>query len=464
MLMLTLHKQWLESRREGRLLWLFLMLILLLVVALGSGWAQYQQAGDIRQQVSAAERERWLDQGNKGPHAAAHYGIYVIKPQTPLAVLDPGLSAYQGNVLRLEAHKQNNTLFRQIEDRVAMQRFGQLSPAFIMQTLLPLFIILSGFHLIAAERESGTLKQLLASGVNPAGLFYAKMLSLSGFVLLFLCPVIGYLLWRDDSDLSRSLFFIGGYAVYMVIWSMITMITSAYSATARQALVILLMLWSTGCLLLPKLVMDDAVSRYPLQSSRVFDAKLETTVYTPQRQQALTQFKQQTLDKYQVSTTEHLPFAWAGAQLQFGEDYANRLTLPLYQARNQQLDSQNQHYSHGGLLSPFIALQVLSMSAAATDFSHDLWFVDMAEQHRQQVQRILNSDLKFNGKDHDDDHGYQADHLLWQKIPHFNPHYPALSQVSSIHLEAMLSLVGWFVLLLSLCVLAIKRLTKERRT
>ena len=195
MLILTLKKEWLESKREGRTLWLSCIVLLLLGCALLSSWHSYQQQQTQKQQVIKSERERWVNQGEKGPHSAAHYGIYIIKPDTALSILDPGLSDYQGSVLRLEAHKKSDTLFRNIQDAIQMQRFGDLNPAFILQTLIPLLIILLGFHSIAAERESGTLKQLLANGLNPTRFFIAKVLSLTGLGLLFFAPIMLYLIY-----------------------------------------------------------------------------------------------------------------------------------------------------------------------------------------------------------------------------------------------------------------------------
>ena len=248
MLILTLKKEWLESKREGRTLWLSCITLLLLGCALLSSWHSYEQVQTQKQQVAKSERERWLNQGQKGPHSAAHYGVYIIKPDTGLSVLDPGLSDYQGAVLRLEAHKKNDSLFRNIQDSIQMQRFGDLNPAFILQTLLPLLIILLGFHSIASERESGTLKQLLANGLNPKKFFTAKVLALTGLGLLFFAPVMLYIVYAlvfgDNFAADRSALFIVSYGLYIFIWALLTLIVSSYARTSRSALIILLVIWA----------------------------------------------------------------------------------------------------------------------------------------------------------------------------------------------------------------------------
>jgi ABC-2 type transport system permease protein len=465
MLILTLKKEWLESKREGRTIWLSSIILVLLACALLSSWHSYQQLQTQKQQVIKSERERWLNQGEKGPHSAAHYGIYIIKPDTALSVLDSGLSDYQGAVLRLEAHKKNDTLFRSIQDAIQMQRFGDLSPAFILQTLLPLLIVLLGFHSIAAERESGTLKQLLANGLSPKSFFTAKVLALTGLGLLFFAPVVLYLVYSllfNDGSFERGTLFIVSYVSYIFVWALLTLIVSSYARTARSALITLLVIWALACLLLPKFAIEDAANRYPTGSSQVFQSKLESEIYTPARQQAIAEFKRTTLNQYNVDNVDDLPFAWSGAQLQFGEQYADKVFDRLYGQRQTQLEAQSLHYQNMALFSPFIALQTISISAAATDLAHHQLFSNAGETHRRLIQATLNGDLKDNGQASiKNNKSYQGDHHLWEKIPDFNYQYPAISELSAQYGRAAACLLLWLAVLFSLSYFAIQRIEKE---
>jgi ABC-2 type transport system permease protein len=379
--------------------------------------------------------------------------------------LEPGLSAYQGEVLRLEAHQQNESLFRRIEDTLALQRFGALTPGFIMQMLLPLLIVLSGFHLISGERESGTLKQLLASGVSGRKLVLAKILSLFLFALALLLPLFVYLLfdlWINESTSgSRSALFMLSYLAYAGIWVLLTVVVSIYSANSRSALVSLLVIWVACCLILPKLIMVQAQTQYPLTSAREFQIRLESEVYTEQRLQAIAAYKQKMLTQYQVSSIDELPFSWSGAQLQFGENYANNAREHLYQQRKLQLQQQGVFYQFSALLSPFVAVQSLSMGSAASDNIHHQYFIEAAEQYRQTMQKTLNEDLMNNGKS--TDKGYLANQNLWQEIKPFSFQYPSLSQVLSHYQPAIYSLLFWAGLLIMVSVMSMRKLTQETR-
>src|SRR5688572_7081492 len=101
MLMASFQKEWLLFRRDGRLVWLLLTLFTMMLLGIASSSYQYQQAQLLKTQTQVAERDRWLNQGEKNPHSAAHYGVYLFKPETPLAVIDPGASGYLGDVLFL---------------------------------------------------------------------------------------------------------------------------------------------------------------------------------------------------------------------------------------------------------------------------------------------------------------------------------------------------------------------------
>ncbi|MBU2969175.1 DUF3526 domain-containing protein [Pseudoalteromonas sp. C2R02] len=460
MLGLALKKEWVDAKRQGQLNWLLGIAALLLLVACLSSWQSHSQYVADQQAVSESERARWLNQGDKGPHSAAHYGTYVMKPASSLSLLDSGLQDYQGNVIRLEAHTRNNALFRPIQDTLSIARFGQLSPAFVLQVLLPLLVVLIGFGLVATEREQGTLKQLLAMGVSPARLFFTKTLMLFTIASALLIPVAISILIFNTIELRAGIF-LGVYLIYVFIWCLLTVTISSLANSARKALIILLSLWVFTSLLLPKLAMYYATIANPVISSQAFESRLKSDVYTPEREQAIAKFKQQTLAQYKVSTTDQLPFNWGGAQLQFGEQYADKKFDLLFSERNNQLQAQSDTYQQLGILSPFIALQTLSMGLAATDFKHHLHFSAEAEKQRRLIQETLNFNQRDNA--HKTTGHYKAGVELWQKIPKFNYQNPSFSQLYQQYIPSFLNLLAWLVALTVLCAFTLKKIKREEQ-
>src|SRR3954470_21374451 len=82
---------WSERRRDWRV-WLVIGVGLALAAcaALLSS-LELRATLDARAEAQQAEQQRWSHQGKKYPHAAAHYGVYVFKPLSALAALDPGI-------------------------------------------------------------------------------------------------------------------------------------------------------------------------------------------------------------------------------------------------------------------------------------------------------------------------------------------------------------------------------------
>jgi ABC-2 type transport system permease protein len=164
------RKELLETLRDGRFRVLAIMVLALSAASFAAGWKQYVDVERQHLEAQQATREQWLRQPAKNPHSAAHYGMYAFKPKSRLSLVDTGVDSYVGVAAWLEAHKQNEFRYRPAQDRTAIQRFGELTAAEGFLVVLPLFIVLVSFTTFAAEREQGTLRQLLSLGVTPRAL------------------------------------------------------------------------------------------------------------------------------------------------------------------------------------------------------------------------------------------------------------------------------------------------------
>ena len=169
------RKEWLDIRRDAR--WRALALVTASVDAGRAAlWAccMHERMEREHHAAEVGDRHVWTAQGAKNPHSAAHFGQYAFKPIGPLAMADPGIDAYVGSAVYLEAHRQNEVQFRAARDATLAARMGHLTLAFVFQTVLPLMAILLGFAAFSGEREQGTLRQLLSLGVRPVDLLLGK--------------------------------------------------------------------------------------------------------------------------------------------------------------------------------------------------------------------------------------------------------------------------------------------------
>ena len=90
------RKETIEMLRDGRYRWSAGILLILLTGALIAGWQHYASIEEQRDLSRTADRELWLDQGEKSQHSAAHFGSYAFKPTSPMAAFDQGVLQYTG--------------------------------------------------------------------------------------------------------------------------------------------------------------------------------------------------------------------------------------------------------------------------------------------------------------------------------------------------------------------------------
>jgi ABC-2 type transport system permease protein len=198
-----------ETVRDGRFRWAAAVVLLLLITALALGGKHYRQVKAEHDAAQAASRNSWVGQGRRNPHSAAHDGVYAFKPKLPLSLMDTGLDPYTGISVWLEAHYQNPSRYRPAEDTTAVQRFGELTAATVLQLLLPLLIVLLSFNAFAGEREMGTLRQLLSLGVSKKTLVFGKAPGITSALVLFvpamLIGVLALALASENGALMLSL-------------------------------------------------------------------------------------------------------------------------------------------------------------------------------------------------------------------------------------------------------------------
>ena len=171
-------------RRAFRLL--FGLFVGLLLVAAVLNHTRQTRDRDRQAAYQDLVRAQWEGQPDRHPHRVAHYGTFAFKAPGPLAALDPGVDAYAGRIQFLEAHRQNAANFAEATELSSAFRLGELTPAFVLQAVLPLMLVVLGFQCLVNERESGRLRLLASSGISFRTLAFGKALGLAAVATPFL--------------------------------------------------------------------------------------------------------------------------------------------------------------------------------------------------------------------------------------------------------------------------------------
>lgn len=431
MIALIAEKDLREFVRDGRLVWAGGLIIVLLTTALCLGWSRQTHIQSERAAGQALDYEAWLAQGDRHPHDAAEQGMHVFKPEPPLAVLDPGIEPFVGSTIWLQAHRQSEIKFRPAQDATGLQRFGDLSVAWVLQTLAPLLIIILGFNAVSGERESGTLRQLMSQGVAAKSFLYGKAIAIvSGIALLvipagFAIAVLAFFIAPVDarSDVVWRILFLGvGYSLYLGFWILLVLAVSALVRSSRAALLLLLAVWIFSSLVAPRAVSDLVAAVYPTPSRLQFNEQLESDM-----DHASTDAWRHDLG-LSTKWDPALPLSKWGRALQV-DDHAgygafDKNFVSLWDTFEHQQNTQQWI----GLLIPVVALRSFSMGVAGTDFAQHRDFSMAAEAQRRIIQDIVSDDLVQHADPLGNAHfSYKAGAALWAKVPRFDYRLPSLS-------------------------------------
>jgi ABC-2 type transport system permease protein len=467
------RKELREIARDGRFWTVGAIVGALFLAALGFGWQKARAAEAERTAAQAVADSQWREQDDKNPHVAAHYGTYVFKPTGTLPFLDPGIDPFVGVSVKLEAHKQNALQGAGAQDGTALQRFGRLSVASVLQLLLPLLVIGVGFAAWSGERERGTLRQLASLGVAARTLLAGKAIGLVTAIGALVVPALllgavgvvalGGTSAGAESASGRLAWLVGCYAVYLLVYVAVTLFTSAVAPSSRFALVALMGFWVLSGLVVPR-VAHDVVSRLArppthVEVGRQVRASMEAGLPGgPPREERVTAITEGLLERQGFKGAETLMDAslLQGIELQAEALFENEVLDHHFGRFHDAVERHERLTQWAGVVAPLVALQSVSMALAGTDYAHHRHFTEAAERHRRALVELLNREFAERGGS--DAWSYKAGRELWEKAPKFVYRQPALGWVLGRQAVSLGILAGWLALASVAAWLAVARI------
>lgn len=466
------------AREEWRLLWRdrvavmgLVLLLLLTAMSAFTAWEQRRGADAERTRYQAQADHEFAAQPDRHPHRMVHYGQFAFRPVNPLAAFDAGIDPYTGHTLYLEGHRQNSANFGDVRQSSLLLRFGQLTPAFVLQVLAPLLLIFVGHASVARERESGTLRLLITQGLQPVQLVAGKLLVLAGVAALALAPVVLTLVWiamATPAPASLALLLMGGYGIWLFLWAIAVVGVSTLAARGRDALIVLLALWAITVVLVPRLGADLVAWSLPLPT------RFETDISVARDLAAMgdshnpddpyfNEFRKKVLTQYGVARVEDLPVNYKGILGMEGERLTSALFDRYAAASFSDQAQQLQYVDAFSLVSPVIALRRISMIASGTDLHAYRRFLEQAEHHRYELVQKLNR-LQAEKLSYDADRSSRDNrigHEHWQGIADFR--YEAEAPADALHRALPMAgvLLTWLLALVGLLGLASRRLGRS---
>ena len=453
------------------------LVVALSAVAALTAITQGQENREIRSRFQAQADREFDGQPARHPHRMVHYGHFVFRPLPALAGFDPGVDAFTGSTLFLEGHRQNSANFGDVRQSSLLVRFGQLTPAFVIQALGPLVLIFLGFGAIARERDSGLLRLHFAQGVRAGQVVLGKAAALSVVAGLILAPALIALAWLTvfaGAVPAAALMLAAGYAAYLLVWVLATTSISALAPSSRTALASLVAAWALSAILAPRLATDIALLAAPQPTRLETDIAIQRDLkkigdsHNPD-DPYFTAFRASVLKTYGVARVEDLPVNYRGLIAMEGE----RLTSALFEtyAERQFADQKRQSglaLALGGV-SPTLAVRSLSMAASGTDLEGHRRFLRQAEAYRYaivqrlnrlQAERLTYSDDSNRNSDPEAGRRVRIDPGAWRQTPDFVYRPASTAESLAASTPGLLLLGAWLALAGGLAWAASRRLER----
>ncbi|GAA3607624.1 DUF3526 domain-containing protein [Flavivirga amylovorans] len=436
------------------------LMIFLLIFSTYSGWENYHDQNYTRDIIQDQVQQSWENNPDKHPHRMAHYGSFALRLKHILSVFDLGMENFVGNAVFLEAHKQNTVNFSEASMSTGLLRFGDVSLAMLLKVIVPLLIFYLGFASIARERQNGTLKLLIGQGISRKEIVFGKWLGLWGLSLIFLFSIflvvlVFLLMESHDTSYKDSMLRFGvlviSYIIFFAILSAITILVSAFSKTAKGALIKLLGIWLLFVIILPKSLQAIGYYLYPTPSKIEMETAVEYDLvkqgdsHNPDDPH-FNALKDSVLLAHNVKKVGDLPFNYGGFVMAKGEALSTAIYLEHQERLYKVYNKQNNLERSSAFLNPYTAIKNLSMGFSGTDFKSFLHFKDKAEAYRYKLAQDMNQlQMDFipnKGKEGPN----KISNDYWKKFPPFEYQFLSISKVFKNELISILALLLWSIL------------------
>jgi len=443
-----------ELRRlmnQPRVRWMTVAMWILLTVVFLSSWREAARLAADRTAVTAAERARWLNQERKDPHEAAHYGVWAIKPSSPLAILDPGVEPFLGLAVWLEAHQWDEMMFRQKQDADPLAR-SATSVAQIVGLLGPLVACLLGFAGVAEDRERGTLRLALGNGARPGPLLISRgsaLLTILVATIVVPAAVLGgvAVLTLPDAGWNpwiRLAIWCGIHAVYVATFLLAALAVSLRARTARLALATLATIWVVACFVTPRVATNLADTWSPLPSYQDVRARAETEAPVYENYDQWEARRRSILEKWGVTEDADAPVNVRGAQLDQAERHSHEVFDRLIGGFHDRVQAQDRLFGRLGLLSPAVALHTVSAAVVGTDFHQHRHFINAAESYRRALVNRINGEVMRH--DVVGNERYEEGSDFWANVAPLAYRPPAVAGTVAEVAVPIFALVAWCAL------------------
>ena len=332
------------------------------------------------------------------------YSVNAYRPPSPLSVFVKGL---EDEIPSAYFVKRIDFLFQYSDPgrRLTMALSGGIDFLFLVQVLFSLIAILVTYDAVCGEKESGTLRAVLANPIPRSSIILGKFIGAMSIITIpfFISLLVGLIMLSAQGFPLRESGIplrIGGIVavalVYMAAFCCLGLFVSSRTRNSKTAVVLLLVLWVMVIYIIPKLGSIAATSLRPVRLEEVFAQEQRLAVHHLELEQGKRLHDiwdnipidgNMPKEERQKRTMEHIKLAQP-----IRAEYARRIgdllakTDDAYERENQRQQSLALSIAR---LSPMSLLGTISTELAWTSFHERKRFTAEARVFRNIIRRDL---------------------------------------------------------------------------
>ena len=259
MLRVIIEREMLENLKNVRFfvaIILCLLLVTMSIFVMEQDYADSNKASTLR---AGLDKLRILS--SRKYLALGQRGIKVQKPIPPLMVFSKGVNSEKTDMIWFSRYQEPVSLGELIINPYN-ELFPLLDYTFIVGTIVTLIVILFSYGAICKEREDATLKLMLSYSIPRHTILIGKWLAgyiciLFPFLISLLMGLIMVSISPDirlrGEDWAALVVILATSLIYIALFFNLGLFVSARARSSSNALIVLLLIWISAVIIVPKL-------------------------------------------------------------------------------------------------------------------------------------------------------------------------------------------------------------------
>jgi ABC-type transport system involved in multi-copper enzyme maturation permease subunit len=395
MLKIIIQREILENIKNLRLfvaIVLCLLLVTMSIFVMEQDYADSNRASTLRadlDELRIRNSSMYLSLGQRG--------VKVQKTIPSLRVFSKGINSEKTDMMWFSRYQEPVNL-----GEIIINPFNELFPlldyTFIVGTIVTLIVILFSYGAICKEREDGTLKLMLSASVPRHVILLGKWLA--GYICILIPFLISLLMGLVMISISPDIHFrgedwqalgviIAASVIYIALFFNLGLFISARTRSSSNALIVLLLIWISAVIIVPKVAPYAVSYIYPVASDKEMMMKHVTLMQDVQQraaQEVMAEARKRGEERPNISQNEW-NIKWVSM---WNEEFAK-----VEQETANRLDRQLLLVKSISSISPYCVFDYIVSDLASTGTSAELHLRRKVNEYRPKFVKYIDDRMDY---------------------------------------------------------------------